>query len=272
MTIIDSAHRISASQLKAAGVTAVGRYIGWDGTPGYQNTGKNIIKAEADELIAAGIDIFLVFEYNANAPAHGAAQGRADGLLAKSQMEGLGAPANVCCYFAVDFDIPDYAPGDPEDPAHDLAKLGPVGQYFAAIKALTFPFPVGVYGGYWACKRLFNVGLVHYGWQTVAWSGGNVDSRVSLLQETTLGPLPGTDVNIRENQSRMPTFGQWTKTPATPPPPPATGPTLAEAKAALAQVGQAAKTGEAAMVTLKEASDSAAKAMGVITQYLDAQK
>ena len=63
MTIIDySTIRPSIQELKTAGVTAVGRYIGWDSVPGFSSIGKNISKIEANGLLAAGIDIFLAFE------------------------------------------------------------------------------------------------------------------------------------------------------------------------------------------------------------------
>ena len=234
--IIDySTSRPSNAQLLSAGVTAVGRYIGWDGTPGHSNTGKNISKAEADGYLANKIDIFLAFEYEANAAALGSGQGHQDGTLALQQMEALGCPVGMASYFAVDFDIPDYAPSLANTPANALAKLGPVGAYFTAIKALFKQYSVGCYGGYWAVKRLFDAGLIHYGWQTVAWSGGNVEPRSALLQTLAKAPFPGADVNVHE--PKVPTWGTWNqaaaadKTPVPPPPPPA-GPTLAEAKAA----------------------------------------
>ncbi|HEX4715216.1 MAG TPA: glycoside hydrolase domain-containing protein, partial [Ktedonobacteraceae bacterium] len=109
--IIDySTSRPSIASMHADGVVAVGRYIGWDGTAGHSSTGKNITAAEKDALLAAGIDIFLAFEYEANAAALGGAQGHSDATLAISQMSALGCPDGMASYFAVDFDIPDYAP------------------------------------------------------------------------------------------------------------------------------------------------------------------
>lgn len=218
--IIDySTARPTMATLHAAGVTAVGRYIGWDSVAGYPTIHKNLTKPEADELISNGIDIFLAFEYAANAAAKGSSQGTPDASLATIQLQELGAPADMAVYFAVDFDLPDYAPSLPNTPASALAKLGPVGHYFQAIHAAKPRYEVGAYGGFYAIKRLFDAGLISKGWQTVAWSGGQLDSRAVLYQTTALLPPPlaglGADDDIREHAATVWDFGQWPR-PAVP--------------------------------------------------------
>lgn len=221
MTIVDfSTSRPSNVQLLSAGVTAVGRYIGWDCQPGYGCIGKNIGTAEAQGYINNGISIFLAFEYLADEAAHGYSQGHADGQLAYTQLGELGAPPDMAVYFAVDFDIPDYAPSLPDISAHALAKLGPVGQYFQAINALKKAYEVGAYGGYYAIRRLFDAGLIVKGWQTVAWSAGLLDSRAILYQTTAASPIAGGDIDIREHAATQSDFGQWPRPGGTPPPPP----------------------------------------------------
>ncbi len=204
-----STARPSISQLKQANVTAVGRYIGWDSVPGFSSIGKNLTPAEAHRYISNGIDIFLAFEYGARAPTQGAAQGTKDGNLASKQLHDLGAPPNMGVYFAVDFDIPDYAPNLPDDPANARSKLGPVAHYFEAIHATGPKYDVDGYGGYYAIKRLLDARLIKQGWQTIAWSGGQWDNRAVLRQLTRIPPLPFTDVNIRENGSTIHDYGQW---------------------------------------------------------------
>lgn len=214
--IIDfSTARPSVQLLRSAGVTTVMRYIGWDGVAPYPNTGKNITKAEADSYIANGISVGLAFEYLANAAALGAEQGQKDGELAKKQLETLQAPVTTGVYFAVDYDVPDYAPSLPNTPEHARAKLGPIGDYFEAIKRVNGGYRVGAYGGYWAIKRLFDAGLITMGWQTVAWSGGNVDHRINLLQTVQTPPIVGVDLNVHEQKQAD--FGQWPH-PGTPAP------------------------------------------------------
>lgn len=210
MTIIDySTSRPPISLLKTAGVTAVGRYIGWDSVPGFHSIGKNITRAEAQRYLDAGIDIFLAFEYAADAAAHGAGQGRSDGNLAMDQLAHLGAPPDMGVYFAVDYDIPDFRPDLPDTPANARKKLGPVGDYFQVVNELQHPFAVGGYGGYYAVKRLFDAGLIHLGWQTVAWSGGQRDQRAQIYQVVSTAPIVGADIDIREHTSTGADYGQW---------------------------------------------------------------
>lgn len=214
--IIDySVARPSIAALKAAGVTAVGRYLGWDSVPGHASIGKNLLTAEAARLRDASIGIFLAFEYNPDAVLKGAAQGRADGELATAQLHALGAPPGMTVYFAVDFDIGDYAPhsGDPR------AKLGAAAHYFDAIAALKPAYQVGVYGGYWAVSRVLDAHLAAMAWQTTGWSGGRWDPRAVIRQEPG-APLAGTDLDqARLHTVHGPDFGQWPR-PSKPSPAP----------------------------------------------------
>ncbi|HEV2376225.1 MAG TPA: glycoside hydrolase domain-containing protein [Streptosporangiaceae bacterium] len=193
------------AQLQAAGVGAVGRYFGQDAT----NDGKDLTAAEAKLLSDAGISIFTIFEYGASQATGGAAQAARDVEVARAQRREVGMPDGRPVYFAVDFDIPDYAPAV-KDP---LAKLGPVGEYFQALHAEMGP-NVGVYGGYWAVSRVLNAGLASWAFQTVAWSGGQWDPRACLRQggQTALGGAVDLDTPERAD------FGQW-KVGASPPPP-----------------------------------------------------
>jgi len=201
--IVDySTFRPSMQQLHSIGVTSAGRYLGWDSCPGYQSIGKNLTAAEAAELRAAGISVFLAFEYAAEAALNGSGQGRADGELATAQLAALGAPADMTVYFAVDFDIADYAPAS-SDPK---AKLGPAAGYFEAIRALRPAYKIGVYGGYYAVSRVLSAGLAQAGWQTIAWSGGQWDSRAVLRQlATTVMGYADMDLHIATAAD----FGQW---------------------------------------------------------------
>ncbi len=214
--IIDySTARPSMATLKAAGVTAVGRYIGWDSVPGFASIGKNITRAEAGHLLGAGFEIFLAFEYAADAALQGHVQGSKDGHLATEQLHGLGAPRDMAAYFAVDFDLRDYAPSS----SNPEKKLGPVADYFAAIRALRPAYQVGGYGGYWAVSRLLDAGLIDLAWQASAWSPRNKDGSVkfderAVLRQKLGTPLPGADLDtVREHTAHGPDYGQWPRPP-----------------------------------------------------------
>jgi Rv2525c-like, glycoside hydrolase-like domain len=209
----------SVAALRAAGIGAVGRYFGQGGAP------KNLTAAEAKLLSDAGIEIFAIFEFGARQAMGGAAQARADVACFRAQRAQVGMPDDRPCYFAVDFDIPDYAPSS-QDPR---AKLGPVGDYFAQIRQ-EIGRNAGAYGGYWLVKRLFDAGLISWGFQTAAWSGGQWDARACLRQTgaTALGNAVDLDTPERAD------FGQWRVGPVPAPAPKPAGPTKAEATAALA--------------------------------------
>src|SRR5258707_4434577 len=125
MLIDYSVLRPPIALLKAAGVTAVGRYLGYDGEPGFQNIHKNLTLAEKNTLLAAGIEIWLSFEYAADAALSGGTQGTKDAALASRQLATLGMAApGTAVYYAVDFDLGDYAPALPDTAANGRAKLG----------------------------------------------------------------------------------------------------------------------------------------------------
>jgi hypothetical protein len=220
MLIDYSVLRPPMTLLKAAGVTAVGRYLGWDGEPGFQNIHKNLTIPEKDELLAAGIAIWLSFEYAADAALSGAPQGAKDVTLANRQLHDLGmATPGTAVYYAIDFDVRDYAPALPEGPANARAKLGPVARYFDGINAGKPNHEVGGYGGYWVVRRLFDAGLItRRAWQTMAWSGGQTDPRISLLQliQQVLGAADADNIP-GIHTAKTPDFGQFPR-PVVPPP------------------------------------------------------
>ena len=57
-----------------------------------------------------------------------------------------------------------------------------VASYFRGVNSVLGVNRTGGYGGYWTINRLFNSGLIRFGWQTSAWSGGLWDPRAQLQQ------------------------------------------------------------------------------------------
>lgn len=168
-----------------AGVNGVLRYLSHD-------PAKHATAPELAQLHAEGIGTALVFEDAGNRPLAGAQAGRDDGLFAREAMLQLGVPAGRPCYAAVDFDVPDYAPAS-SDPR---AKLGPVGAYLEAFAAAVHPYAMGAYGGYWLVSRAADARLATWLWQTVAWSGGQVDARIALLQPAITPPGKNADLDL----------------------------------------------------------------------------
>jgi Rv2525c-like, glycoside hydrolase-like domain len=174
----------TVEQLHAWGAVAVGMYVSRD-------PAKNATPQLVDEYAAAGIKTILFFEDAADQATRGYAQGKADAEFTRAQAEALGKPGWAPVLAAVDFDLPDYAPAS----ADPLAKLGPVGEYFHGWNETLTPVETGGYGDYWAISRLSAAHLITAGVQTVAWSGGKVDTRhIACLQNGQT--LDGGNVDV----------------------------------------------------------------------------
>lgn len=236
--------RPTAAQLLAVGAGGVIRYIGWDCEPGFACERKNLTPQELAFLRANGFEVGLSFEYAANAALNGAIQGAADGGLADVQLARLGlalARDPMGVFYAYDFDVPDFAPRLPEGPANALAKLGPCGEYAAALRGVALTHEVAAYGGFWAVSRLLDAGLVKKAWQTtLAWSEGSrvpagathcvirtdplsgrsylFDTRC-VLRQTGGVVLGDADADALEHTGPDNDWGQYPR-PGGPPPPP----------------------------------------------------
>jgi hypothetical protein len=191
-----SAGLLPGAAVTAAGYGFVARYLE-NGLPGRSN----LTASEATNLRASGVGVVLIWETTATRALAGHGAGTADAVTAAAAATAVGLDGWPI-YFTVDFDLPDYAPVS-SDPR---AKLGPVAEYFDGIHGVLPASRVGGYGGYWAVKRLLDAGLVTYGWQSTAWSGGNVDPRINLFQR--LGEVTVGGVACDVNEARQVDYGQ----------------------------------------------------------------
>jgi len=195
---------IAGASLKRAGVAFVCRYI-TDG--GSELPNKLMTRAEADDLRAHGIEIVSNWESYADRMRGGYAAGQADARAANATHLELGGPPNAPIYFSCDYDEPER-----DQPA--------INEYLRACgDVLGGPQRVGIYGGYWSLSRALNAGVCYYAWQTEAWSGGNVDSRVHIFQRNRRGYqyIDGVECDI--NEAHTDDWGQWSKADVVPAPP-----------------------------------------------------
>ncbi len=191
--------RPSPSGLKAGGYTFAARYLSYD------TTGKNLSKAEADALWAAGVDVVANWENSGTAALSGYAQGASDAKAADSQAAADGIPSGRPLYFSVDFDA---------SPTDQTA----INAYFDGVASVIGVARTGAYGGYYVIQRLFNASKITWGWQTYAWSGGQWDSRAQLRQVQN-GITAAGDANCcDEDQAVAADYGQWHAAPANTPP------------------------------------------------------
>lgn len=185
--------RPSGAHLAAAGVRFVCRYVA-DG--GRQLPQKLLTAAEARDLLAHGIQIVSNFESSGRMDG-GYAQGRADAQRALANHFAAGGPPNPVIYFSCDYDAP------PRDQGNINAYLT------GASDVLGGPQFCGVYGGYWVVKRALDAGVCRFGWQTEAWSGGNVDPRISIMQQNSRGYMWVDGVPCDYDEARTDYIGQW---------------------------------------------------------------
>jgi hypothetical protein len=207
LLVVDYAYQHpSVEQLKSAGVDVVGRYFSQTGS----TEPHNLDRAEALQLNANGIKIVSLFEYGAAQALGGAAQAMRDVEAFRAQAEQIDPPDGAVirhepCYFAADFDIPDYAPQLTNIPENAEAKLGPLADYWKVIRSERGLGVSAAYGGYWLISRLFNANLISFGFQTTAWSGGQVDRRAQLYQNGATDFGGSADVDL----AKATRFGAW---------------------------------------------------------------
>lgn len=180
----------SVAAMTAAGVKFIARYLSNDPS-------KNLTRAEATAANGAGIWCVVVWETTASRALAGRQAGRDDALTAAYQARALGMPDDRPIYFAVDFDAqPDNYPA--------------IREYFigaASVDGTLGKERVGMYAGYGPIKWAFDTGLVTWGWQTYAWSGGKWDTRAHVQQYQNGVMLGGKNVDY--DRAMYDDYGQW---------------------------------------------------------------
>lgn len=203
-TVDYSYGRPNLTALKKAGFTKVMRYLSPNGQP------KTINRAELESLHTANMSVGFVYEWYAARAKEGRAAGEYDGRIALQQAKELGIPADVPIFAAIDYDAPE----------SDQPKLN---AYINGFSSVVGPRGRAAYGGYWVIKRLFDAGVIDYGWQTYAWSGGNWDPRAQLRQVLNGQTIGGGAVDFNVSYKDVVWEPGNTKGPASTPKPITTG-------------------------------------------------
>lgn len=156
---------LTTAQIKAAGKQFVCRYLSG-------GSSKDIGATELANYKAAGIVVVFVWETTGTDMVSEAA-GFGDATAAHAELTRLGAP-----------DAPVFFAADEQTEADET-------DYLKGTASVVGLARNGLYGGLASIQRAFNGGLITYGWQTYAWSGGVWDNRALLRQVqngVTLGP------------------------------------------------------------------------------------
>lgn len=186
MSAVDfSFAKFTVAQLKAAGVTAVARYL--------TGSGKAITGEELAADLFGGLSVVLIFEATATDASGGPPLGVGHAQQANAALKALGLPLSTPVYFAADTDYPNPAQAVP---------------YYQGIASVR-PGPTnGCYGEGALINLLFVDGLVGFGWESESTSfpgSGSLSPDVALWQRTTPSPLgSGADTDLIEKAD----FGQ----------------------------------------------------------------
>jgi len=176
------------ADMKAAGVSFVGRYLSYINN---LTQVKLLTPPEAKALSEAGISIVSNYEWYASRATEGFTAGRADAQIAATQHAECGGPGDRPIYFSVDIDTSGSF----------------VAAYFQGVISAIGRARTGAYGSYRVIGDLFNAGLISWGWQTYAWSGGQWEPRAHIQQYLNGVSMSGHSVDY--DRSIKSDYGQW---------------------------------------------------------------
>lgn len=185
----------SINSLKGAGEVFVAQYFSNDPT-------KNLTPARAHDLQTAGIELVVVWEYDAQAMLGGLVQGQRDASDAETQAKACGVDG-IPIYFAADWDA---TPG----------QQASINAYLDGCASVIGHSRVGMYGGFWPVSRAKAAGKTSYIWGTPAWSGSNWSTLTPDIMQGGFVTIGGVQCDL--DAALHADFGQW--------PRPATGPTF----------------------------------------------
>jgi peptidoglycan hydrolase-like protein with peptidoglycan-binding domain len=169
------------------GVNLAGRYL-WD----KQHPGsKGITLAEYDALIVANITPFFIYEEDGKELAGGFDAGVRVAKLAEAELAHLHL-SGLPVYFNVDYDAPASAMPAILDALRGVASVIGLER-------------TGLYAGLRPITAAFDAGVIAYGFQTYAWSGGVWDARAQL-QQWANGQWSGS---VDFTRSMVRDFGQY---------------------------------------------------------------
>ena len=171
----------------ADGKSFICRYLSHDSS-------KDLDISELALALSLGMSVVVVWETTAGRALEGRGAGMSDAASARERAAHIGFPLSRPIYFAVDFDA-----SESDYPFIDEYIRG-------AAEVMGGPENTGAYGGYWTIRHLFDAGLIGFGWQTYAWSRGNVHPNIHIYQhENGVSAYGGT---VDFNTSYKEDFGQ----------------------------------------------------------------
>lgn len=186
-----SAGRPGGAALTAAGYTFAVRYLA---SGGASLPGKQLQPWEADDLREHGISIVSNWETYAGRMNEGYDAGAYDADAGLTWARQCGAPDGRPIYFSADWDVTE-------------SQQDNVNAYLQGAHSVLGPDGVGIYGGYWSISRALDAGHAVWAWQTMGWSGGNLEPRRQIHQRLNSVRIGGVQCDV--NEALAEDFGQW---------------------------------------------------------------
>lgn len=182
-----SSGRPAGAAVRRAGYVGVVRYIG---TPG---RGKNLTRAEAQDMLANDVPIALVYEGGAGWMLGGSSAGAAAARACVDDARTCGVEIRGV-FFAADFDVTN------------SGQMAAVQMCLSGAASVLSRELTGVYGEADVIDACLSAGSATRGWQTKAWSGGRVSARACLLQQ--IGAVTVGGIECDRNTVLKPDWGQ----------------------------------------------------------------
>ena len=157
---------------------------------------KNMTPPEVQKLVQADLAIVTVFEETAGDMLGGVANGLSAAQWSRNTATACGMPAGRPHYFALDI--------DPRPLKQDDWRS--IQNYLDGAAQVLGRNNVGIYGGYMAIEQLVPAWAA-WGWQTFAWSAGQLSKKAVLYQYRNGFDLCGGTVDL--NRAYKDDYGQW---------------------------------------------------------------
>jgi hypothetical protein len=159
----------------------------------YDTTGKNLTRAEADRLVAAGLAVVSNWEDAAGDQLGGYNRGVTHATEAARQHRACGGPPDRPIYFSTDFDA-------------TTRQLATCYDYLRGAASVIGWARVGGCGGHRTINYMRDRG-VRWLWQTYAWSGGQWAGGAHLRLYRNGVRLAGAEVDL--DRAVEADYGQW---------------------------------------------------------------
>lgn len=174
--------RPGGAAITDAGYRFVCRYLtdGGSGLPG-----KLLTTEEYGDLQSCGVRVVANWETTANRMLDGYNAGVDDARAADAQIQSIGHPSHRPVYFSADFDA-------------SPAQQAEINDYLRGCAAVIGIERVGVYGSYYTVQRCLDNHTATWAWQTMAWSGGQVEPRAHIVQRIGTVTVGGVDCDVNE--------------------------------------------------------------------------